>query len=339
MEHTDTNKAVGYECPYCGANLIIAPESDHCRCRFCDSYIEIQRERVKELPVNPVQNDRDKVLAKNRMLAVILTVILLTMFCMVGSCVNLLSSTSTRTEESRTPEIKTVSCKKEANLTIKGFNGYAVYNLNCSNYSSLAIEGVVKEATVTPGENLKNGDILKIHFEVDETAAKLHHLDIVDTDYEYEVSGLDTYITSFENEDELLSDLQGLAEKAITNKETVFLAKPQNTPESSYLGYVISVDKEGKESKCCLLYEVKIERGGSIDTTYVPVFFKNIYEDAEGNITADYKTRAKDDGYLSMGDYSDKERYTIYGYQTMEEFILNQIKNMKSKCDVYTDLE
>lgn len=338
-------KAVGYECPYCGANLVVAPESDHCRCRFCDSYIEIQRDKIKEIPNNvpaqPVNNNKTGKDVR-AITGVILTVALLTVFCTLGSCVSLLVpiSQSTQTQESKEPAFKTISCKDSVDISVKGFSGFAELGIISGRRNLLTIDGLVIRTDVTPGRTaLKNGDKLSIHFEIDGEVAKSNRLDIVDTDFEYTVSGLNTYITSLEEDKELLGDLQNLATQAIINKEAVFLSKPQSTPQiSSYLGYVICVDKDGEHSTCCLLYETNIQRDNATDTVYIPVFFKNIYEDAEGNIVADYKPSAKSDGYIGMGSYSSKESYSVYGYKTFDEFVLNQIKNAKSENYVYTDI-
>lgn len=84
--------------------------------------------------------------------------------------------------------------------------------------------------------------ILKIDGEV----AKSNRLDIVDTDFEYTVSGLNTYITSLEEDKELLGDLQNLATQAIINKEAVFLSKPQGTPQKTFDKFVLNQIKNAK---------------------------------------------------------------------------------------------
>lgn len=332
-------KIVGYECPYCGAKLTIAPESTHCKCRYCDAYIEIHRDSMVQDFNNAVNNTRNS--STTRTLVTVLGTLFMIVFVfpIIALTFNFMGSGRTQTQQPQEIVYKDIDIQKDSNVSFSGYNGFANATVSVSKEHGLS-EYLVDKVDITPKENLKNGDIVHIKYTMNDEQLEKYHYNVYNIEFDVTVNGLNSFITSFDEEQELFTNLQTIAQKEIDNQKVFAGNKPneETTIQSQYLGYVIDVEQTGKESLTYLVYQIDVVYPDVTQTFYIPIYFTNIYKDINGNVVSDYKPQFPH-GFHSYGTLTSAKYFSYYGYETLMELKLQHINNARSNYIVYTDLE
>lgn len=197
-------------------------------------------------------------------------------------------------------EIETIDVFEHVTVTFSGVSGNSTVQLEVNTEDEILNAYSFK---IDPQYDVSNGDTVTVSITNMERVFARYNVVPTETEKTFTVEGLQTYATIDNLPLETILNIaeQFAAEEDSTEGNTDFLS----CSKAEVYGCFFLKDKDSERNELhILVYEHQYHYGEYLRTTYVPLVFKNLLTDTNGNVEIKYE-----DGKHSLYFYTDVDEY------------------------------